>query len=153
MGAEEGLEDLLVGLVLAGSGLFGLVEELQFFEEDLAELFGGVEVEGGASEIGDAAVEFGGLFFELEAKVLEDGDVDGDAGILHAGEDGEEGGFDLGEDAVLAALGEEVAEVFGELPGDVGVFGGVVLEFFGGLVGDIGHGVLAKEVVLTADEV
>jgi hypothetical protein len=105
VGAEEGLEDLLVGLVLAGGGFFGFVEKLQFFEEDLAELFGGVQVEGGTGEVGDAAVEFGGLFFELETEVLEDGDVDGDAGIFHAGEDGEEGGFDLGEDAVLASLG------------------------------------------------
>ena len=153
MGAEEGLEDLLVGLVLAGGGFFGLVEELQFFEEDLAELFGGVQIEGGTGEVGDAAVEFGGLFFELETEVLEDGDVDGDAGIFHAGEDREEGGFDLGEDAILAAFGKEVAEEFGELPGDVGVFGGVVLQFFGGLLGDVSHGVLAEEVVLTADEV
>lgn len=153
MGAEEGLEDLLVGLVLAGGGFFGLVEELQFFEEDLAELFGGVQVEGGTGEVGDATIEFGGLFFELEAEVLEDGDVDGDADVFHAGEDGKEGGFDLSEDAILAALGEEVAEELGELPGDVGVFGSVVLQFFGGLLGNVGHGVLAEEIVLTADEV
>ncbi len=93
------------------------------------------------------------MFLELEAEVLEDGDVDGDADVFHAGEDGEQGGFDFSEDAILAAFGEEVAEEFGKLPGDVGVFGGVVLQFFRGLLGDVGHGVLAEEIVLTADEV
>ena len=70
---------------------------------------------------------------EIDADGLEGFGIDGDAFHFHANEDGEEGGFDFGEDFVLAGFLEERAEFFGELEGDVGVLGGVFGE---GVQGD-----------------
>ncbi len=54
VGALEGGEGGFVGFVLASGGFFGFGGELEFLEEDFAELLGGVEVEGGASMLADA---------------------------------------------------------------------------------------------------
>ncbi len=45
--------------------------------------------------------------------------------FFHADEDGDEGGFDLGEDVFLLGVDDFFLDDGGELPCDIGVFGGV----------------------------
>ena len=90
---EEG-EGLLVGGVLAGFCFFRFVDQFEFFEEDFAKLFGGVEVEflsgGGGDGLGEVVDAVG----EVDADFGEEVGVEGDAFGFHLHEDGEEGGFD-----------------------------------------------------------
>jgi hypothetical protein len=130
--AEEGGEGLLVRLVLAGGGFLGLIEELEVLEEDLAELLGGGDVEGGAGVGFDGFRELVDALLEIDADILKGSGVDGDAFHFHADEDGEERGFDFGKDGFHAAPGEDGAELCGELEGDIGVFGGVFGQGFQG---------------------
>ncbi len=123
--AKEGGECLLVGLVLAGFGLLRLVEEVQVVEEDLAELLGGAEIEGGAGVAFDCFCELVNGLLEIDADGIEGIRVDGDAFHFHAHEHREQRTLDGGPDFVLSGFLEERAELFRDLPGDVGVLGGV----------------------------
>ena len=98
MSAGEFGEDVFVGDVLAGAGFFGFIDELEVIEEDLAELFGGIEIEASACGGDDGGFELSDQGFEDAAGGAEDGGVDADAGGFHGGEDGEERGFDVVED-------------------------------------------------------
>lgn len=89
----EGEEGLFVGFELSGFGFFGFVGEVEVVEEDVAELFGGGEVEGCTGVLLDACFEFLEACFELVRNVGECEVVDADALALHAHEDGEEGCF------------------------------------------------------------
>ena len=126
---REGGEGLLVGGVLAGFGFLGRGAELQEVEEDLAELAGGVQVEGGAGEPIDGLLGFVHFLRELGGEVGQRGGVHGDALEFHVHEHGDQRRFDFVEDALLALLLEQRFEGGAELPGDIGVFGGVFGDF------------------------
>ena len=125
LGGKSG-EGLLVGLILSGLGLFGFVVEAESFEEDLADLLRRIEVEGHAGGLEDGLFIIGDAGREDLAGLREGCGIDADAFLLHRDEDGDEGAFDLDEDAFLPGLVDLLPQDPGELPGDVGILGGIL---------------------------
>ena len=93
MGLPEPLQGLGVGGVAGLGPLQG--REPQLVEQDLPELLGGVEVElasGGGDHRGPHLLGLGG---QLVADAGEDGRVDADPDVLHAGQHPHQGGLDV----------------------------------------------------------
>ena len=99
---DEGGDGMFVGEffedhdVGGGAGL-GFFDdgEVEMFEEDFGELFGGVGVEVAAGFGLDAFLEVEEFGFEAEAEGFEEGGVDHDAVVFHVCEDLDEGHFDF----------------------------------------------------------
>ena len=91
MERRERGERLLVGGILAGLGFLRVLAEGEFAEEDLAELLGRADIEGGSGVLVDGGFqprEVGAKFF---AHVFERDGIEADAFVFHGGEDGQQG--------------------------------------------------------------
>ena len=110
--------------------------EAQLIEEHVRKLLGGIQVEGLADRLEDLLLDLAHAGAELLRELLEEGQVEQDAGHFHLGQAGDQRHLDLVHQ-LLAVDGLELGLQDGhEAQGGLGIRGGIDR---GGVDGDLGH--------------
>ena len=139
MFAAQLAEDVFTRCVLPCLCFLGLLRNLENFEEDVAHLLGGGDVERGAREVLDLLVEARDITQQHLTEFAQRFAVQAYAFTFHGAQHRDQRHFDVVEQFPGGGSDKLRREAMVELQRDVGILGGVFFDF---LKGHIAHGAL-----------